>query len=130
VVKKGLAALSFRAAHRKEARAAKNGTTLRRIERDSCLLTTLGAVDRDFYALTNTRSLRGRDSGEAFVFCLFAGLAAFGLILESLVMKKDLLAGGPDKFLTAVNAMDHSILKLDLALAPVTVCLRFCDLYL
>ncbi len=42
-------------------RAAVDGPALRRIKRHSGLLTTLGALNRNFYALTHARCLRSGD---------------------------------------------------------------------
>ena len=43
---------------------------------------------------------------------VFAGFATLGFVLQPLVMKKDLLAAGPDKVFTAVNAFYRAIFIL------------------
>lgn len=50
-------------------------------------------------------TLRGRefDGGEPPVFFLFTVLAAFRRIFQVFVAKKALLAGGPNKCLTAID---------------------------
>jgi hypothetical protein len=48
--------------------------------------------------------LRRGDGGQPFVFRLLAGLATLGLVLQSLVVEKDLLSGGPDEMFITVNA--------------------------
>jgi hypothetical protein len=54
----------------------------------------------------------GRDGRETIILGLLAGLAALWFVLQTLVMKKDLLAYGPDKLFTAIYAFDSSILKV------------------
>jgi hypothetical protein len=71
--------------------------------------------------LTNPGGLRGGNRGEPFVLGLLAGLATLGLVLQSLVMKEDLLAARPDEILCAINAFDDAILEFHLCLAPLSV---------
>jgi len=53
----------------------------------------------------------GRGNGsEAFILCLLAGLAPFGLVLQAFVVKKDLFAGCPGKLLAAIYARYWAIL--------------------
>jgi hypothetical protein len=54
----------------------------------------------------------GRDGRETIVLGLLAGLAALWFVLQTFVMKENLLAHGPDKLFTAVYAFDSSILKV------------------
>ena len=65
----------------KEAGAAEDGTPLRRVERNSCLLSALGALYRDFYTLSHSRRLRGCNCCEPFIFGLFARLTSFRFVL-------------------------------------------------
>jgi len=54
--------------------------------------------------------LRSGYCREAFVLCLFARLAAFGFVFQTLVVKENLLACSPDEVLIAVDALDSTIL--------------------
>jgi hypothetical protein len=85
-------------------------------------LSTLRALNGDFDALANAGSLRGGDSGEAFILSLLAWLAALRLVLQTLVVKENLLARRPDKIFPAIYAPDVAIIKLHLALTPISVC--------
>jgi hypothetical protein len=69
-------------------------------------LTTLGAVNRNFDALPHSGRLSRRDCSQSFVLRLFAGLAAFWFVLQTFVVKENLLTTGPDKILTTVNALN------------------------
>ena len=95
-------------------RAAVDGTSLRGIKRYGSLLSTLRALDRNLDALADSRGLRCGDRSQPFILRLFAGLAAFGLVLQPLVVKKRLLAGCPDEFLVTVYTQDCAIGMLDL----------------
>ena len=90
----------------KEAGTAVNGAHLGGIERNRSLLSALGALDRNFDALSYSRRLRGRDRSQSFVFCLFAGFAAFGFVFESLVVKENLLAGSTAKVFVTIHTTD------------------------
>lgn len=70
-----------RSSSSKEAGAAEDGATLRRVKRNSCLLSTLGALYRNFYTLSHSRRLRGRNCCEPFIFGLLAGFTSFGFVL-------------------------------------------------
>jgi len=54
----------------------------------------------------------GRDGRQAIILGLLAGLAPLRFVFEALVVKKDLLAHGPHKLFTAIDALDTSILKV------------------
>jgi hypothetical protein len=43
---------------------------------------------------------------------LLAGLAALWLVLQTFIVKENLLADGPDKRFTAIYAHDSAILKV------------------
>ena len=113
----GLSGVCRFTATSKKTGAAIYGATLGRIERYGRLLPTLCALNGNLYALANSRRLRCSDRCEAFVFRLFTGLAAFGLVLQSLVVKKDLFSSGPHKILTAIDALDRTVLILRLRFA-------------
>jgi hypothetical protein len=53
-----------------------------------------------------------RDGRETIILGLLTGLAALWFVLQTLVVKEDLLAYGPDKLFTAIYALDSSILKV------------------
>jgi hypothetical protein len=86
------------------------------------LLSTLRALNGDFDALANAGSLRGGDGGEAFVLGLLAWFAALRLVLQTLVVKENLLARRPDKIFPAIYTPDVAIIKLHLALTPLSIC--------
>ena len=107
-----------------EARAAVDGSSLRRVERDGRRLAALRALDGDLDALAHARRLRVGDGREALVLRLLARLAALRLVLQTLVVEEELLARRPDEFLAAVHAHDRAILELHLGLLPLRVGLR------
>jgi hypothetical protein len=76
------------------------------------LLATLGAGHCNLDTLPDAGCVCGRDGREAIILGLLAGLASLGLVFQTFVMKEDLLAYGPDKLFTAINALDSSILKI------------------
>lgn len=104
-----------------EAGATVNRSTLRWIEGDRGLLAALGALNGDLYPLPNAGGLCGGDGGETFVLGLLAGLATLGLVLQSFIMKEDLLAGRPDEILSAVNTLDRAIFEFRLRVTPFSV---------
>jgi hypothetical protein len=89
----------------------------------------LGALNRDLYSLANAGGLRCGNRGEAFVLSLLAGFATLGFVLQSFVMKEDLLASRPDEILSAVNTLDWTIIKFRLRVTPLPV-RTICDLSL
>ena len=99
--------------HGEETRSAINRSSLRREERDSCLVGTFRTVNDYFNPLFRSGCLRIRDSGQPLIFCLLAGFTSFWRILQSLVMEKESLASGPDKFLSAINAGQVKVFKFD-----------------
>jgi hypothetical protein len=95
-----------------EARTAVDRPPLRGIEGHGCLLSALGTLHRDFDTLANSRRLCCRYRSQAFVLGLLARLATLGFILQSLVVKKDLLASSPDKVLATVDTLDGAIFEM------------------
>ncbi|HYE66775.1 MAG TPA: hypothetical protein VD966_14395 [Pyrinomonadaceae bacterium] len=81
----------------------------------------LCALHGDLDALANAGSLRRGNRRETLVLGLLAGLAPLGLILQTLVVKEDLLAGGPDEIFSAVNTPDRVILEFHLPLTPFSI---------
>jgi len=53
-----------------------------------------------------------RDGREPIILGLLTSLTTLRLVLETLVVKKDLLAYGPYKLFAAIYALDSSILKV------------------
>jgi type IV secretory pathway TrbD component len=84
-------------------------------------LTALRALNRNLYTLAHAGSLCCRNRCEALILGLLAWLAAFGFILQTLVVKKDLLAASPDKILPAVYALDRAIIELHFGMTPLSV---------
>jgi hypothetical protein len=76
------------------------------------LLTALGAGNSNLDPLFDSGNLSSRDGRQPIVLCLFAWLTTFRFVLQTFVVKKDLLAGRPNERLVAVYAVDRSILKL------------------
>jgi hypothetical protein len=85
------------------------------------LLPALRALYGDFDSLADTRRLRGGNCCEPFILGLLAGLAALGLVLQTLVVKEDLLAGCPDEIITAVDAFDRAVIEFRLRMTPLPV---------
>ena len=108
----GLRRVRIGATSSQEAGAAVNGPPLRRIKGHRCLLSALRALHRDFDALTDSGRLSRRDRRQSLVLCLLAGLTTLGFVLQSLIVKEDLLAARPDKVVTAIDAFYRSICKL------------------
>jgi hypothetical protein len=78
-----------------KALAAKHGTALRGFERDGSFFAALRASGPGFNLLIAASGMRRPHMGYAFVL---AGLAAFGFILELLVVKEELLPRRKNKF--------------------------------
>ena len=96
----------------KKTRAAKYGPSLRRIKRDGGLLAALGAVHSHFNALLDSGDLGRGYRRKAVILSLFAGLTTLWFVLQTFVVKENLLANSPNKWLTAIDARDRSILKV------------------
>jgi hypothetical protein len=102
-------ASAFRATSGQKARTAIDWAALGRIKRHGGLLSTLRALHWHFDTLSNSGWLSRRDCCEPFVFCLLARFAALGFVLQTLIVKKDLLPAGPNKILAAIYAFDSAI---------------------
>jgi len=85
-----------------EAFTAEHGTTLRWPERDSSFLPALRTGCLGFRAL----EIAGARRLGAFSLAVFA---PFGFVLETLVGEKHLFAGGKNKFLIALRALQDLI---------------------
>ena len=95
-----------------KAGAAIDGASLRRVERYGGLLAALGAGHSYFNPLLGPGSLGRRDCRQPIIFCMFAGLATFRFVLQTFVVEKNLLAGGPNECLATIDAGNRSIPKI------------------
>jgi hypothetical protein len=94
---------------------------LRGIERDCGLLPALRALDGDFDSLAHTRCLRGSNCCEPFILGLLARLATLGFILQTFVVKEDLLASRPDEIVSTINTLDWAVFEFRLRMTPLPV---------
>jgi hypothetical protein len=104
-----------------EAGAAINRASLRRIEGHCRLLTALGALDGNFDSLPDAGCLRGGNGCEAFILGLLARFATLGLVLQTFVMKEDLLARRPDEIVSTVNTLNCAVFEFNFRMTPLPV---------
>jgi hypothetical protein len=76
------------------------------------LLTALGAGYGDFNALLDSGNLGGGYRSQSIILGLFAWLAPLRFVLQTLVMKKHLLAARPNEGFAAIDTGDRSVLKV------------------
>jgi hypothetical protein len=95
-----------------EAGSAIDWSSLRRIKGNGSLSPTLRAGHSHFDPLLDAGNLGRRDCRQAIILGLFAWLATFGLVLQTFVVKKNLFTHSPNEWLTAIDAVDGSILKV------------------
>jgi hypothetical protein len=76
------------------------------------LLAALGTGNRDFDSLFDTGALGCRDRSQSLVLGLLAWLATLRFVLQTLVVKENLLANGPDELVVTIYANNRPILKL------------------
>jgi len=95
-----------------KAGSAIDRATLRRKKRHGSLFTALGACDGNFDPLFDSRNVGRGDRRKSIILRLFAWLATLRFILETLVVKENLLAGGPNEWPGAIDAGDRSVLKV------------------
>jgi hypothetical protein len=76
------------------------------------LLAALGTGHVHFDFLFSSRKLGRGDRRKSIVLGLLARLAPFGLVLQTLVVEENLLAHGPNKLFSTIDAPDRSIRKL------------------
>ena len=67
---------------------------------------------RYFDPLLDSGNLGRGNRRQSIILGLFAGFAALGFVLQTLVMKEDLFANRPNEWLAAIDAGDRSILKV------------------
>jgi hypothetical protein len=84
-------------------------------------LAALSALNGDFNPLANAGGLRGGNGCEPFVLGLLARFAPLGFILQTFVMKEDLLASRPDEIISAVNTLNRAVIELCLRMTPFPV---------
>jgi len=87
-----------------EAFAAVDGPALGRFERDSGFLAALRTDRLGFHPLDAAAGIASLHA------VAFACLAALGLVLESLIHKKHLLAGGENELRTAFSALQNLVM--------------------
>ena len=104
-------ARGHRAAGQK-AGSAIDWATLRWKKRYGSLFPALGACDGNFDPLFDSGNVGRGDRRQPIILRLFAWLATFRFVLETLVVEKDLLAGSPNEWLGAIDAGDRSVLKV------------------
>jgi hypothetical protein len=84
-------------------------------------LAALRALNGDFNPLANAGGLRSGNRCEPFVLGLLARFAPLGLILQTLVVKEDLLTSRPDEIISTVNTLNRAIIEFSLRMTPLTV---------
>jgi hypothetical protein len=114
---------------RQETGSAIDWASLRWIERHCRLLSALGALHRNFYPLPDAGCLRGGNGCESFILSRLAGFAALRLVLQTFVVKEDLLSRRPDKIISTVNTLNRAVIEFRLRLTPLPVRI-ICDLRL
>jgi hypothetical protein len=85
------------------------------------LLPALRTLYRYFNALADSGCLGSSNCGEALILCLFAGFTPLGFVLQTLIVKKDLLTSRPNEIFSAVYTFNIGILEFHLGLAPLTI---------
>ena len=104
-------ACGHRAAGEK-AGSAIDRATLRWKKWHGSLFPALSTGDGNFDPLFDSGNVGRGDRRQPIILGLFAWLATLRLVLETFVVKKDLLAGGPNEWLGAIDAGDRSVLKV------------------
>jgi hypothetical protein len=89
-------------------------------------LPTLRAVDGNLNALPDARSLCGGDGGQTLVLGLLTGLATFRFVLQTLVVKENLLATRPDKVFVTINTTYVAVLVFGFSVCPFAIRLAGC----
>lgn len=95
--------------HFQKTRTTVNGTTLGGIKRHGRPDFAFCAVDGHLYPLLDSGVLGRQDRRQSLIFGFFAVLAALRSVFQSLVAKKSLFAGRPDKVHVAVDAENFLI---------------------
>jgi hypothetical protein len=65
--------------------------------------------------------LRGGNRCEPFVLGLLARFASLGFVLQTFVVKENLLASRPDEIISAIYAFDRAVIELCLRMTPLPV---------
>ena len=106
---------------REEAGAAVNRAALRWIEGHCRLLAALRALNGNFNTLTNAGGLRGGNGREPFVLGLLAWFAPLRFVLQTFVVKENLLSSRPDEIVSTVNAFNRTVFEFRLRMTPLPV---------
>ena len=85
------------------------------------MLRALRALHGDFNSLADTGGLRGGNGCEPFILGLLAWFAALGFVLQTFVVKENLLASRPGEILSAVNTLDWAVFEFCLRMTPLPV---------
>jgi hypothetical protein len=84
-------------------------------------LAALRALNGDLNPLANAGGLGGGNGCESFVLGLLARFASLGFVLQTFVVKEDLLACRPDEIIAAVNTLDRAVVEFCLRMTPLPV---------
>ena len=95
-----------------EASSAIDRPPLRWVERNGRLIAALGAGHSHFNPLLDSGNLGRGNRCQSIVLGLLARLAALRFILQTLVVKENLLANSPNELLAAIDAANRSVLKV------------------
>jgi hypothetical protein len=94
---------------------AKYWTALRRFERNGCFPLAPGANGLGFNPLIIAAILWQSQGLGPFAFAVFA---AFGFVLELLIVKEELFPSGEDEIGAAVHTLENLVLELHLRVPP------------
>jgi hypothetical protein len=75
----------------------------------------------DFNSLSHPGCLRGGNCGEPFILGLLARFATLGLVLQTFVVKEDLLACRPNEIVSTVNTLNRAVFEFRLRMTPLPV---------
>jgi hypothetical protein len=78
-------------------------------------------MNGDFNSLTNAGGLRGGNGCEPFVLGLLAWFAPLRFVLQTFVVKENLLASRPDEIISTVNAFNRAVFEFRLRMTPLPV---------
>jgi hypothetical protein len=116
-----LGGCAFLAVACEETGAAVNRASLRWIEGHCRLLPALRALHGDFNSLPDAGCLRRGNGCEPFILGLLARFATLGLILQTFVVKEDLLASRPDEIVCTVNTLNRAVFEFRFRMTPLPV---------
>ena len=105
----------------KETGAAVHWASLRWIEGHCRLLPALRALHGDFNPLPDTGCLRSGNGCEPFILGLLARFATLGFVLQTFVVKEDLLASRPDEIISTINTLNRAVFEFSFRMTPLPV---------